>query len=243
MKDRPMATAYIDIVGPLPKTASGAVYILTAMDSFTRYPVALPIPSKESKVIAKALFDNYISLFGLPKVIFPDQALEFKSVLGRVCKMLGIKKIETTGYQPQANGQVERFHRFMNESLSVLAKKSNAWDEMLPSVLFAYRTTMQRSTGFSPYELMFGREPRLPAQLCFGYEIENETTRADYAKELAERLKSWYRLARKRQDRLRGEYKERKATSLMRYKIGDTLTPGSHDGVPKKLNDGRNPSK
>ena len=221
-------------------TSSGARYILTALDSFTRYPIAIPIPSKESKVVAKAMFDNYISLFGLPKIIFSDQALEFRSVLLKVCRMLGIQKMETTGYQPQANGQVEKFHRFMNESLSVLSKQSDKWDEMLPSVLFAYRTTIHRSTGFSPYELMFGREPRLPAQVCFGYDDDDDTTRPDYAKELSDRLRGWYREARKKQDAMRREYKERKGKPKMTYKVGDTVlywTPGSHDGVPKKLSE------
>ena len=138
VKGLPMRTVYIDIVGPLPQTDRGNVWILTMVDSFTRFPIAIALPNRQSTTVARAIFEHLICMFGLPRVIFSDRAKEFGATLRAVCLKLGISKIETTGYQPQANGQVERFHRFLNETLTVLADtKVKRWEEYLPIVLFA----------------------------------------------------------------------------------------------------------
>ncbi len=241
MQTKPMETVFIDFVGPLPVTESGTQYILTMLDSFTRFPWAIPLPSRSSDAVAAAIFDNLISLFGLPRMIFSDRAPEFKASLKQLCQKLGIAKAETTGYNPQANGQVERFHRFMNETLSVLAKSEpTQWDRHLTTVLFAYRTTLQRSTGFTPYELMFGREPHMPADVLFNDEEGAAVNANTYAEMVTTRLRQWCRAARARQDRIRKEYILKPRQANVVYAAGDWVlfwTPGTSEGIPKKLSE------
>lgn len=80
-----------------------------------------------------------------------------------MCKEYNIKHIFTSVYHPEANGQVERFHRVLNDMLSKLSSHEiEAWDDKLPDVLAAYRIGISETTKFSPYFLLYGRDPILP---------------------------------------------------------------------------------
>ena len=77
--------------------------------------------------------------------------------------------MRTSGYRPQSNGQIERFHRSLNSMLGkVIDEKQRCWDEFVPGVLAAYRATPHSSTGYTPNFLMFGRETRMECDLAYG---------------------------------------------------------------------------
>ena len=89
-----------------------------------------------------------------------------------VYKFLGIKKVNTTTYHPQTDGLVERFNRTLTSMLGkTVQKQGHDWDEHLPYVLYAYRTSIQESTKESSFYLLYGRDARLPTD-----EILNPTT-------------------------------------------------------------------
>ena len=72
-------------------------------------------------------------------------------------------KLNTSPYHPMTDGLVERFNSFISQSLSMyISANQKDWDEFLPSILFAYHTSLQATTGDSPFYLLYGREPRLP---------------------------------------------------------------------------------
>ena len=103
----------------------------------------------------------------MPEEILTDQGTNFTSqLLAEVYKLLQIKPIRTTPYHPQTDGLVERF----NGTLKAMLKKTAAeegkdWDRLLPYLLFAYREVPQASTGFSPFELVYGRNVRGPLDI------------------------------------------------------------------------------
>jgi hypothetical protein len=76
-------------------------------------------------------------------------------------------------YRPQANGHVERLNRtILNAIKRVIVQPGDVtdeyrkdWSDYLNAVVFAYNTTRQRTTGFTPFYLVYGREARLPAHL------------------------------------------------------------------------------
>jgi transposase InsO family protein len=86
----------IDLVGPLP-TLAGYTYCLSAVDRFTRWPEAIPIPDITTETVARALFTGWISRFGCPQTISTDQERQFVSQLFHsLAKMCGIQLSRTT---------------------------------------------------------------------------------------------------------------------------------------------------
>ncbi len=76
--------------------------------------------------------------------------------------LLDIVVTHTPAYNPKSN-RVERFHRDLKAALrGIQAKKKVDWEEALPAILFTARTTVNHQTGFSPYQIMFARDPHIP---------------------------------------------------------------------------------
>uniref|UniRef100_A0A8C1JRU1 Integrase catalytic domain-containing protein n=1 Tax=Cyprinus carpio TaxID=7962 RepID=A0A8C1JRU1_CYPCA len=151
----------MDLVGPLPKSTRGHEHILVILDYATRYPEAIPLRKATAKAIAQELF-LLSSRVGIPSQILTDQGTPFMSrAMADLCKLLQIKQLRTTVYHPQTDGLVERFNQTINQMLRrVAAEDKRDWDKMLPYVLFGIREVPQASTGFTPFELLFGWQPR-----------------------------------------------------------------------------------
>ena len=81
-----------------------------------------------------------------------------------MCRLLSIKKVNTSGYHPQSDGLVEKFNSTLSAMLSKVAEAGKDWDCHLLFVLFAYRNSVQGSTKESPFYLLYGRDARLPSQ-------------------------------------------------------------------------------
>lgn len=154
------------IVGPLSRSRSGHKYILVICDYATRYSKAIPLRSIDAEQIAEELIKVF-SRVGIPKEILTDQGSNFTSqLLAELYRFLHIHPIRTTPYHPQTDGLVERF----NKTLKALLQKATAdvgkdWEKLIPFPLFAYREVPQASTGFSPFELLYGRPVRGPLKI------------------------------------------------------------------------------
>ena len=117
-------------------------------------------------VVAEKLLELF-TRHGIPKEILTDQGTNFMScLLKELYKMLGVKSIRTTPYHPQTNGLVERFNQTLKQMLrKMMSEEGRNWDRMLPFVLFAYREVPHTSTGYSPVELICGRDVRGPLEV------------------------------------------------------------------------------
>ena len=152
---------HIDLTGPHPPSRQGHVYIMTAIDAYTRYLVAVPLRNKTVVSVANALVEHVFLPLGSYRSIISDQGREFcNGLLDDVTKILGIDKLRTTAYRASANGRVERVHRTMNTLLSkIVSENQKDWAERLPMVVAAYNAAHHATTEYSPYYLMFGRVP------------------------------------------------------------------------------------
>lgn len=215
----------LDIVGPLPQSIQGFVYILTCQDDLTRYIVAIPLRDQETDTIARAFVENIVLKFGSPQQILTDRGQSFLSnLLKRVCKLLNIKKIHTTAYHPEGNGALERSHRVIKEYLrSYVNKNLNDWDNYLPFAIFNYNTTPHSSTTFSPHELMFATKATQPASIyqnpapVYNYD--------DYYFELRHKLQEAHKFARENLIQSKNKsktYYDRKTNNLT-LQIGDLV--------------------
>ena len=108
--------------------------------------------------------------------------------------MLGVQSIRTSSYHPQTDGLVERFNGILKNMLRKFAtEERGSWDQLLPFLLFAYREVPQESTGFSPFELLFGRRVRGPLDILHEQWEVRKTTSEDvvsYVLHMRERLVS-----------------------------------------------------
>lgn len=164
--DTPFKRIAMDVVGPLERSRAGHRYILVIGDYATRYPEAFPLRNVKARQIANCLIQLF-SRVGIPKEVLTDQGTNFTSkTLKQAYSLLGIKGIKTTPYHPQTDGMVERFNQTLKTMLRKYVSDSGAdWDQWLPFLMFAYREVPQASTGFSPFELLYGREVRGPLDI------------------------------------------------------------------------------
>jgi len=107
--------------------------------------------------------------YGFPKQIHHDQGKEFhNSLFSCLNRLSGIKSSKTTPYHPMGDGQVERMNRTIINMLKTLNNNEKLnWKYHLPKLVFAYNSTVNKSTNYSPFYLMFGRQSRLPIDLMF----------------------------------------------------------------------------
>ena len=157
-----------DILGPVTKAKnSGAKYILALTDYFTKYVVCVPLASMTAEDVARAIVENWVLKFGAPDCLHTDQGANFCSDLVlEVCKLFGMEKTRTSPFHPQGNGMVERHNRVIADVISkYCADNPNSWDTMVPYLNFVYNTTVHRTTGHTPFSLVFGQECKYPVDL------------------------------------------------------------------------------
>ena len=183
----------MDFVGPLPRSSSGKRYILVICDYATRYPEAIALRTIDTPMVAEELV-KFFARMGVPEEILTDQGTNFTSqLLHEVYQLLHIKPIRTTPYHPQTDGLVERFNGTLKAMLrKTVDEEGRDWDRLLPYLLFAYREVPQASTGFSPFELFYGRHVRGPLDvLKESWEASKRSTESvvSYVLTIQERLK------------------------------------------------------
>ena len=158
----PMERIAIDVMGPLPCTEDGNKYILVVHvgDYFTKWTEAYAIPNQEATTVPTKLTEEFIYRYGLPLQLHSDQGRNFESNLFQeVCRILGIEKSITTALHPQSDSMIERFNHTLEAMLSMFVSDSQRdWDRYLPYVMMAYRTSVHKTTGCTPSEMMMGRD-------------------------------------------------------------------------------------
>ena len=156
----------MDIVGPLPITLKGNRYLLTLQCNLTKFSDAIPIPSMDSVTIGLALAEGFISRYGCPKAIHTDQGRNFLSKFTQtLCNTFKIKQIKSTAYHPESLGSLERAHLVFVEYLKHYCQRRD-WDEYIRFCMFSYNTAESSSTGFTPYELVYGRKANIPSEFA-----------------------------------------------------------------------------
>lgn len=153
---------HLDIVGPLP-ISNGQQYLVTLIDRYTRWAEAIPTEDITASTVAFAVYTSWIARFGVPKFIVTDQGRQFESQLfSELSHLLGFQRKRTTSYHPQSNGMIERWHRSLKTA--IMCHDRSDWTEILPTVLLGLRSTIKEDLGFSPAELVYGTNVRIPGE-------------------------------------------------------------------------------
>jgi hypothetical protein len=117
---------------------------------------------------SKFFVEDVVAWYGAPMKIISDKGTHFHNkLISETCWLLGISQNLTTAYHPQTDGLTERFNQTLMDMLSKYVRdNSKDWDELIPYILFGYRTAIQESTRETPFYLMFRRDPVLPIDVA-----------------------------------------------------------------------------
>ena len=195
----PMERVQMDLIGPLPESFSGNKYVLSLTCCFTKWTESFPLKSITAKTIASTLVDQFICRFGVPREIHTDQGRQFEAQLFQeLCTLLGIDKTRTTAFHPASDGLIERVQRTIEDMLSkYIESNQRNWDEVLPLLLMAYRSSKQESTKMTPSMMMLGREIDLPVDLIYpAPPSEPKSSSEEYVLDLQNKMKKVHDIAR-----------------------------------------------
>ncbi|XP_067351030.1 uncharacterized protein [Channa argus] len=194
---RPMELVCMDFLS-LEPDSHNTKDILVITDHFTKYAVAIPTKDQKATTVARCLWEQFLVHYGFPERLHSDQGRDFESqIIKELCSLVGIRKIRTSPYHPRGN-PVERYNRTLLSMLGTLKEQEKTkWREYVKPLTHAYNCTKNEVTGFTPYELMFGRQPRLPIDIAFGLPVNESSVipHSQYVKRLKSYLTESYQLA------------------------------------------------
>ncbi|OMJ13933.1 Pol polyprotein, partial [Smittium culicis] len=173
---RPFEIMSLDAVGAInPISNSNNRYILTAIDHFTKWPIAKAVENIQTSTVVNFIITEIVQTFGVPEILITDRGSNFLSDVSiHLYQFLQIRHNPTTTYRPQANGQVERLNRTLKNSLAKICQEnSKDWDCFLWKALMAIRSMKNRSTGISPAKMLYGIEMKLPTTWELTEKIED----------------------------------------------------------------------
>ena len=161
----------------------------------------IPLPNRSATVVTRALLEHVIQHYSSPILIISDNAREFTGTeMKDFCRIFDIKRHNNTDYSPELSCYIERYHAWQGACLTIVTSRFKTdWDLYLPLVSLAYRTTIHASTGFTPFEVLRGYEPRMPydSWCTWGDNKERNTN----VSELQRRMREIYEAVKKAHDK------------------------------------------
>ena len=155
------------MAGPFPLSRTGQRYVLVMIEHFSKWVELVTMPRKESKFTAAAFLHRVLTMFGAPAEVLTDQGTEFEGEFQELLETSLVDHRRTSRDHPQADGLAERCVQSVKIALRKYSTEVNpsTWDQHLPWIAMGYRFSVQKSLGYSPYFLLFGRHPGLPGSI------------------------------------------------------------------------------
>ena len=160
---QPFQRLNIDFKGPVP-SASPNKYMLTVVDEFSRFPFAFPCRDVSAQTVIMCL-NQLFAIFGMPAYTHSDRGSSFMSAeLKGYLHSKGIATSRTTPYNPEGNGQCERYNGIVWRTITLALKSRNLpvthWESVLPDALHSIRSLICTSTNVTPHERLFNYQRR-----------------------------------------------------------------------------------
>ena len=157
----------IDVIGAIePKASNGHRFILVAIDYFTKWVEAASYTNVTRSVVVRFIKRELICRYGLPRKIITDNGTNLNNkMMQEMCEDFKIQHHNSTPYRPKMNRAVEAANKNIKKIVQKMTMSYKDWHEMLPFALHGYRTSLQTSTGATPYSLVYGMEAVLPFEV------------------------------------------------------------------------------
>jgi hypothetical protein len=232
----PATRWHLDFHGPLPES-EGKRHILVLIDSTSMWPELIPVEDTSAETAVRALFDNVVARFGMPREIsvLTDNGSAFISKLANLtCKTFGIKQYFTTPFHPQTNARAEELAATIHNALRLLCEKQKDWPTHLQAVALAYRASTATNTGLSPHEVLFGRPMRLAIDWSLMAGDPTIPSVQHYAREIGPKLEILHQIAMSnvQDSAARHSRRRNEAAEPPKYAAGDKVL--LHDPRVKK---------
>lgn len=163
----PMSRICLDFYGPISPSHQNK-YILMVTDSTTRMLFATPCRSCDAKTVANKLIALFCT-YGYPREIMHDAGTHFSAQLTKhFMQALGITDKQSPPNAQHIQGMTERQNAVIRKALShYVEKEPHNWSEILKFVVFSINTSVNPSTGYTPFYLFFGHEAGLPSDYLY----------------------------------------------------------------------------
>ena len=180
----------------MPRSQKGHKFIICIIDEMTNYLITVPIFQSRSEEVGEVLIEHVISRFCAPDCIIMDQDSEFMSTLmNYLFRKLNIKIMTVAPYNHQSL-QAEHGIKMLSQILMKhLTGQGQMWYKYLPLGTFGHNTfNSPNLANHSPYELMFGRKPKLLLDLETDPDVRVSGTHREYLLQLRKRLEYLHKL-------------------------------------------------
>ena len=208
------------IVG-LPE-AQGYNAILVVVDRFSKMIELIPTcDTNTSSDLAEQLFKNVWKHYGLPDSIVSDRGPTFISQFTlELYKKLGIKAKPSTAFHPQTDGQTEKINHYVETYLRIYCEgQEKEWPSFLETAQFAYNNAKQTSTGYSPFEVVYGRKVKMGLDLSKESKVPSVEERI---KQMHSRFEDVEQALKEAQVVMK-RYADQKRSDAPQYSVGDKV--------------------
>ncbi|XP_057841793.1 uncharacterized protein LOC131051344 [Cryptomeria japonica] len=188
----------MDFIGP---PSNGKSYILVCTNYLTKWVEVKETKHARDNKVAKFLYKDIFTRYGVPREVVTDQGAQFtSSLIATMIEEYTIRHKKSTSYHPQANGQAE----VTNREIEVIFTKTielhrKDWANHLPEVVWAYCTPWKTTTRFTPFDLVYGKHVVIPIEfehktlhttVQLGMQLSKEQERILHLNQLDELRKS-----------------------------------------------------
>ncbi|KAJ8914198.1 hypothetical protein NQ315_015971 [Exocentrus adspersus] len=143
------------------------------VEAFTKFAFLKPVRDTKSQSVESFLECQVISIFGAPKRLITDRGTAFTSKrFTHFCQKYNIQLIHNATATPRANGQVERYNRSILSALSTTTDIDDGWDKNVEQICWGLNNTVNKSTGETPFYMIFGFVPRSRSDAFLTSEID-----------------------------------------------------------------------